>query len=366
MYKVSFNNKNSVFYSTLKNKVEEYFRSRKIKKTGNWKLYSKATILIPSALSIYLILLFVPLAVVPGLLLCAFLGFIFASIGFNVMHDACHGSYCSKKWVNEVLGLSINTLGGNAFIWKQKHNIIHHTYTNIEGVDDDIAQSKFIRQSPTQPWMRVHKWQHIYLPLIYSLTIFAWALARDYGRYFSKKIHTTPIQYMSRKEHVIFWVSKVLYILFYIIIPIVFVGFVPWLIGFLIMGTVLGLTLAFVFQLAHAVEGTEFEAVGLEAKTIEGEWAAYQVRTTANFATNNKIISWFVGGLNFQIEHHLFPRMSHVHYPAISRIVKQTCNEYDLPYNQFSTMWQALVSHFKIMKQLGQKPVPAISTPLPV
>jgi linoleoyl-CoA desaturase len=308
------------------------------KKTGNWKLYSKALILIPAALAIYVTLMTASYSGIVGLLLCALLGVIIGSIGFNVMHDSCHGAYSSKKWVNTLLGFSLNAIGGNAFFWKQKHNILHHTYTNIEGVDDDIAQSKLLRQSPTQDWMPIHKYQHIYFPVAYGMTIFMWVGLRDFMKYFTKKIHNTDIQPMDRQEHVIFWISKLLYIVFYIAIPIYFVGFLPWLAGYVTMGVVMSIVIALVFQLAHAVEGPEFDSAGLDDKVIETEWAIHQIKTTANFAPTNKFINWYVGGLNFQVEHHLFPRIAHVHYPAISKIVQAKCSEFNLPYHSFPTI----------------------------
>jgi linoleoyl-CoA desaturase len=355
MNKVSFNNSNQAFFISLKKSVDSYFTSQQLKKTGNIRLYTKTLVLIPAALIIYVALLSIDMPAATSLLLCILLGSILASIGFNVMHDACHGSYCSKKWVNNLLGLTLNALGGNAFFWKQKHNILHHTYTNIAGLDDDIAQSKLLRQSPAQEWLPVHRYQHIYLPLAYSLSIFIWVGMRDFDKYFKKRIHNTPIQKMNIKEHVLFWVSKVFYGLFYVAIPIFFVGWLPWLIGYVTMGMVMGLILAFVFQLAHAVEGPEFDAVGLESKMIETEWAVHQIKTTANFSPNNKIISWLLGGLNFQIEHHLFPRISHVHYPALSKIVQAECVQFNLPYHSFPKMNQAIVSHVRTMKELGKR-----------
>lgn len=362
MSRITFNNKSNVFYTELKNEVEKYFNQKRLKKTGNWKLFLKTGILVPSAILIYVFLLVFHWPIVGVILMSALLGLVLTSIGFNVMHDACHGSYSSRQWTNKVLGLSMNALGGNAFIWKQKHNIIHHTYTNIEGVDDDIAQSSLLRQCSTQKWMPVHRFQHIYLLVIYSLAIFAWVLGRDYVRYFSKKIHTTPLQKMSFKDHFTFWISKLLYLVFYMFIPILCMGWQTWLLGFLTMGLVMGVALSVVFQLAHSVEGPEFIVADVEPKKIESEWAAHQVKTTANFATNNKVISWLVGGLNFQIEHHLFPRISHVHYPALSKIVKKLCQQYDLPYHNFPTMWAAFVSHVKFMKNMGRKPSLAIAS----
>jgi len=357
MAKVSFNNSNQAFFTSLKKAVDLYFASQQIKKTGNYKLYLKTVVLIPAAIAIYCCLLLVHMPITVSLLLCVLLGGILASIGFNVMHDACHGSYSSKKWVNATLGLTLNALGGNAFFWKQKHNILHHTYTNIAGVDDDIAQSKLLRQSPAQEWMPIHQYQHLYLPFAYSLTIFMWVGMRDFDKYFKKRIHNTPIQKMDLQEHIIFWLSKIMYIAFYVVIPILFVGWLPWLIGYVTMGLVMGLILAFVFQLAHAVEGPEFSAVGLEDKVIETEWAVHQIKTTANFAPKDKLLSWLVGGLNFQVEHHLFPRISHIHYPALSKIVQEQCRQFNLPYHSFPTMSRAVVSHVRIMKHLGNKDV---------
>ncbi|MBD0332326.1 MAG: fatty acid desaturase, partial [Chitinophagaceae bacterium] len=220
MAKVSFDNSNNVFFQSLKESVENYFKSTGLKKTGNWRLYSKTLILIPAAVCIYVSLLVFQMPVVPALFLCALLGLILSSIGFNVMHDACHGSYCSRKQINNILALTMNALGGNAFLWKQKHNILHHTYTNIDGVDDDIAQGKFLRQTPAQQWLPMHRYQHIYLTLAYSLSIFLWVGFNDFAKYFKKRINNTQIQHMDRNEHITFWVSKVLYAVFYILIPI--------------------------------------------------------------------------------------------------------------------------------------------------
>lgn len=360
MAKVSFNNKNKVFFDDLKKEVDQYFSDNKIKKTGNIQLYLKTVILISSAITIYFLLLSYSIPVWPAILMCALLGCILASIGFNVMHDACHGSYSSRKWVNEVFGYSLNALGGNAFIWKFKHNIIHHTYTNIDGVDDDIAKSPIMRQCSTQKWVPAHRFQHIYVILVYAISSFAWVTLMDFNKYFSQKVHNTKLQKMTFKEHFIFWISKLLYIIFYVVIPIATVGVGSWAVGFTVMHLFLGFTLAIVFQLAHVVEDIEFAyAPGDDPLIIENEWAVHQVKTTANFDRSNKLLSWFVGGLNFQIEHHLFPRVSHVHYPAISKIIEAKCKEHHLPYHVNPTFLSAIASHFRMMKELGKPPQPS-------
>jgi len=354
-YKVTFNNKNKVFFNALKDEVDAYFERNGLKKTGNWKLYSKTMVLIPSAILMYVLLLTTSMNVYLSSFIWFLFGLNMAAIGFNVMHDACHGSFSTRDWVNDIFGLTNNFLGGNAFLWKLKHNIIHHTYTNVDGVDDDINNMPFMRQCSTQTWKPMHRFQSVYMFLLYGFTsLFMFFM--DYIKYFSKKIHTTPLKKMDAKEHIIFWTGKIFFIVFYILIPILVLGWKGWLIGFLISQFTLGLTLAIVFQLAHVVEHAEFEAAGVDPVKIENEWAIHQVKTTANFAFSNKWITWFVGGLNYQIEHHLFPRISHIHYPAISKIVKETCEKFDLNYIYFPTTRSAIVSHVRFMHTMGRRP----------
>lgn len=363
MSKLQFNNSNNAFFLSLKAEVDQYFSSHGKKRTGDSRLFTKAVILLSSAIILYAVLI---TNILPGWAawaLSGLLGFVMASIGFCVMHDANHGSFSTSQKLNDIMGLiSSNGLGANAYFWKQKHNIIHHTYTNVDGIDDDIAKSPIIRQCPTQKWVPAHRVQHIYLPLVYSMTSMFWIFIMDFTKYFSRRIYRTAAWKMSVTDHLVFWVTKVYYVAVFMVIPIMLLGWKPWLIGYLTMNAVMGLTLSFVFQLAHVLENTEFEHVPLDtSKHIETAWAEHQLRTTSNFAMKNKFVSWFSGGLNFQIEHHLFPRISHVHYPAISEIVKRKCVEFNLPYNHYETATEALASHFRFMKSLGVKPAQEMS-----
>ena len=355
MAKVTFSNQQNLFYQSLKAEVDAYFSSRNQKKTGDWRLYSKTLILISVAASLYGSLMLLAPPNWLTLLSCILLGFTLACIGFSVMHDANHGSYSTKPWVNNLLGLTINAMGASSYFWKQKHNIIHHTYTNVDGLDDDIAKSPIIRQCKSQRWVPAHRIQHLYLVPVYALSTLFWIFTMDFKKYFTRKIYTTDAWKMSAWNHVVFWITKIGYVIFYIILPIQVWGFLPWLAGYLLLNAAMGLTLSIVFQLAHVVENTEFEAVHLdEHKQIDTAWAEHELRTTSNFAMNNAWISWFVGGLNFQIEHHLFPRISHIHYPAISRIVRRKCKEFNLPYNYYDSLTEAVGSYFRVMWELGR------------
>jgi linoleoyl-CoA desaturase len=349
------NTSGSNFHSELKKRVQGYFTEHNIEMTGNSALYLKAGLLWALYIAGYVHLIFFTPPTAIAILECFVMGGLTAAIGFNVMHDACHGSFSTKGWVNDIFGLTHNFLGGNAFMWKLKHNIIHHTYTNVDGVDDDINNMPFMRQCSTQPWKPMHKYQSVYMFGLYGFTSLFMFLM-DYTKYFSKKIHTTPLKKMETMDHVVFWTGKMFFIAFYIVVPILLIGWQAWLVGFVISQFTLGVTIAVVFQLAHVVEHAEFEAAGVDPVKIENEWAIHQVKTTANFAFSNRIVTWFVGGLNYQIEHHLFPRISHIHYPAISKIVKQTCEQFDLYYNYFPTTRAAIASHVRFMHTMGQRP----------
>ena len=342
------------FHTVLKNRVNQYFAEHKRPMTGNVSLLLKALIFTLLYLAIYTHLVFFTPSVWIALPECIFFGLLTAAIGFNVMHDGAHGSFSKSKIINKAAGSSLNFLGGSAIMWNMKHNIIHHTYTNIDGVDDDIEARPWLRFASTQKKLKMHKFQQYYFWFLYAFLHLVWIFLSDYQKYFKRKIGTVALRKMTPYEHFSFWTAKVVYTFMFVVLPIILLGFVPWLVGFLTITLVTGFATSIVFQLAHTVEHTEFPMPSEITGKIESEWAIHQINTTANFATKNKTISWLLGGLNFQIEHHLFPRISHIHYPAISKIIKKTCNEYDIKYIEFPKMRHAITSHIHYLKRLGQ------------
>jgi linoleoyl-CoA desaturase len=355
MVTTTFAKKPPVFFQRVREVTDAYFKENNLQKTGDARLYWKTVILTASLVALYVVLVFfTPASVLLSLGLCALLGLVVASIGFNVMHDGAHGSYSRKKWVNELMGHSLNLLGGSVYLWKQKHNENHHTFTNVEGMDDDIDIKPWMRVHPHQPKHWFHRFQHIYGLLLYGLTYLFWVFYNDLKKYFSGKIADhTPMKPMSLKEHIIFWVTKVSYVLVFIVLPMFFAGVVPTLVGYGVMVFVTGVFIAVVFQLAHVVEDTDFVNPPTDGDRIENEWAIHQVNTTVNFATHNKVWNWLFGGLNFQVEHHLFPRISHVHYPEINKRLKQVCAEFGVKYREFPTLRSALWSHLVYLRQVG-------------
>ncbi|MDQ2721134.1 MAG: acyl-CoA desaturase [Bacteroidota bacterium] len=344
------------FHIELKKRVNQYFADHKRPMTGNFSLLFKAALFCMGYVLIYVHLVFFTPGIWIAIPECVLFGCLTAAIGFNVMHDGAHGSFSNHKILNKAAGFSLNFLGASAIMWNMKHNIIHHTYTNIDGVDDDIEARPWLRFATTQKKLKMHKFQHYYFWFLYTLLHLLWIFMTDYKKYFKGKIGTVAITKMTIKEHISFWIAKVTYAFMFVALPIMLLGFSKWLIGFLIITMITGFVISIVFQLAHTVEHTEFPMPSVMTGKIENEWAIHQINTTANFATNNKLISWLVGGLNFQIEHHLFPRISHVHYPAISKIIKRTCMEYGINYIEYPKMRNAIYSHVMYLKKLGQVP----------
>ena len=349
-----FSNVPLPFHTELKQRINAYFSEAGKSTTGNYALFFKAVFLMTCFVLLYIHLVFFTPPVAWQVIESVLLGCVIAAIGFNVMHDGAHGSFSKYKWVNGFAAFSLNILGGNSFMWNMKHNVIHHAFTNVDGIDDDIDIQPWMRMSTTQPKRKLHKYQHIYFWLLYSVLYILWIFVLDYQKYFKSKVGSMPLKKMSTADHLVFWGFKFFHLFLFVGLPIYMVGFSSWLISFLIFTLVAGLVISIVFQLAHTVEHTAFPMPNTETNRLEDEWAVHQIKTTANFATHNKLVSWLVGGLNFQIEHHLFPKISHIHYPAISKIIKQACLEYGIAYIEFPKVRYAIASHVAFLKEMGR------------
>ena len=349
-----FSNVPHSFHTELKGRISAYFEAVGKSTTGDRAIFMKAVILMCFFTLIYIHLVFFTPPVFWQVVESILLGGVVAAIGFNVMHDGAHGSFSKYKWVNVVAAFSLNILGGNSFMWNMKHNVIHHAFTNVDGIDDDIDIQPWMRMSSTQKKYRMHKYQHLYFWILYSLLYIFWIFVLDYQKYFKSRVGNMPLKKMSLNDHLVFWGFKIFHLFLFVGLPIYMVGFTSWLTSFLIFTLVAGFVLSIVFQLAHTVEHTAFPVANVDTNKLDDEWAIHQIKTTANFATNSKVVSWLVGGLNFQIEHHLFPKISHVHYPAISKIIKQACIEYGIAYIEYPRVRYAVASHVAYLKQMGR------------
>lgn len=351
---VTFNTKEHPFFDELKKRVDEYFNQSGKNRWGDWKIFLKTGILLSSLVGMYIWLVFFTPGILLSLLLCVLLGLTLAGVGFNVMHDGAHGSFSKYPWLNNMMGHTLNLMGGDVHLWKTKHNMIHHSFTNIEGLDDDIDIQPVMRISKQQKRLWIHRFQHIYAFIFYALNYLFWVFYFDFYKYFTGKIGETPIKKYTLGQHISFWVTKAVYLFTFIALPMMMVGVIPVLVGYGVVTMVCGTVIAFVFQLAHVVEEAEFPVPEQGKTAMNTEWAVHQIQTTSNFATGNKLVHWFTGGLNHQVEHHLFPRISHIHYPALNKIVKETCEKFGITYNEHRTVLQAVRSHVVHLREIGR------------
>lgn len=340
-------------HQELKHRVNEYLNQVSKTSTGGWQIASKAIVILLSFFTLYILLVFVDQPWYLQIIECLLMGWVISLIGFNIMHDGTHGSFSKNPVINKLAGMCGSMLGASQQMWSLKHNVIHHTYTNVDGLDDDIDVGDMMRMSPSQKKHKIHSLQHVYFVFLYSLMYLYWVFVSDFIKYFTGKIGEFKIKMDDWRFHAKFWGMKILYVISFIVIPIYFKGWEMWLIGYLIIGLFAGFVLSIVFQLAHTVEDTEFPLPNDQNK-FEDEFALHQIQTTANFATGNKFITWSLGGLNFQIEHHLFPKISHVHYPEISKIIKNICQERGINYIDYNTFGRAVKAHVGFLRRMGK------------
>jgi linoleoyl-CoA desaturase len=349
----------TLFFRTLNKKVNAYFKEQNIKRTGNRKLYIKSVIIFSIFLVPLVLILTVSMPQWILLLLTIVMGFGMAGVGMNVMHDGNHGTFSSKAWVNKLMGSSIYILAGNVYNWNVQHNVLHHTYTNIQGHDEDIDAGRIIRFSKHTKWLKIHQLQKYYSFFLYGLLTINWAITTDFiqmRNYLKRKLSygkfPNPI-----KEWTVLILTKLAYYGLWIVLPLLVLDIAWWkvLIGFFVMHYTAGIILSVIFQLAHVVPKAEMPLPDADGH-LKNTWAIHQLFTTSNFAPNNAFISWYSGGLNHQVEHHIFPNISHIHYKKIASFVKETAQEFNLPYNEYKTMRRAIVEHYKLLKSLGKNP----------
>ncbi len=349
-------NHNAEFYKVLRQRVSEYFKTNNISRHANLGMVLKTIFMVALYLVPLVLMLTIDLGTGYVLGLWALMGMGMAGIGLAVMHDANHGAYSRNKTTNKLLGYLLNMVGGSDINWRIQHNVLHHTYTNVDGMDEDIDPGKVMRFSPHKPRLKMHKYQHIYAWGLYGLMSLMWIMVKDYKqivRYKKKDlIKTQGVKFSTALIGII--VTKVVYMFAIFGLPLLLTDIPLYIIiiGFLLMHYIAGLSLAMIFQPAHCVPTSDYPLPD-DSGNIMADWAVSQLYNTANFAPKAKLLSWYVGGLNFQVEHHLFPNICHVHYKHLAKIVESTATEYNLPYNSFPTFGGALKEHTKMLYNLG-------------
>lgn len=344
------------FYFTVKQRVDHYFAVNHLSRFANGEMVAKSCVLF---LLYGLLYAFIISNQFSGLLLILFyslLGVITGLIGFNFSHDVMHNSYFSNSRLNRLFSYVFDLNGMSSYIWKITHNLHHHTYTNIPGHDGDIDKAIVLRLSPRDPLCWFHRYQHLYAPILYTFTSLNWILYSDYTWFYGqlKKVN------VSWSEIILFFSLKCMNLVLFLIIPLAVLSVPTWevVLGFVCLHMAGGLSSALVFQLAHVVSGVEFPSTDDHNRIIR-PWAEHEMATTSNFGTSVRLWSVLFGGLNFQIEHHLFPYICHVHYPEVSLIVKETAREFGISYHELPTFKEAVSSHFRTLRKLGLGQLPS-------
>jgi linoleoyl-CoA desaturase len=355
--KVKFTGKDKAeFYPVLKRRVDAYFKEKGISTHANGLMIFKIVLYLTMIFGSLGVLLTVSLPLWAVYVLWVNIGLFSAFSGLGICHDAIHGSlFASSRW-NKVFAWLFNLVGANDYTWNIMHNKAHHTFTNIEGHDEDLQSVPFLRMSPHQRLRKIHRIQHWLALPTYGFATLAWVFIKDYKKMSQDNIGGIPTPSHPKKEWARLFLGKALYYTIFIVLPFLFVD-APWyhiLGAFLVSHYFEGFTLAVVFMLAHIVEETHYP-IPDDAGNIPNAWAVHQMYTTANFAISSPVVCFFCGGLNFQVEHHLFPLINHVHFPAISKITRETANEYGVPYFAHRTFLGALVSHLRLLRRFGRE-----------
>lgn len=353
----------NAFQVELRRRVDEYFTRTGRRRRDCPQMYLKTFTLFGLFALSYVMLVFFATVWWQALPLAILLGFVTAGIGLNVQHDGGHEAYSARRWINRLMAMTLDLIGGSSYLWHYQHGVLHHTYVNVTGHDSDIDLGVFARVTPHQKQLKMHRWQHFYIWPLYGLMAIRWQLFGDYMDVIRGRIGDHRIPRPRGWDLVVFIGGKIVFLTLALGIPMIFH---PWWVVLIYYGAaamVVGITLSVVFQLAHTVEEAEF-VLPNDANRIENAWAIHQVESTVDFARGSRLAAWLLGGLNYQIEHHLLPRICHVNFPALAPIVEQTCRDFGVRYSEHPTFMAGVRSHYRWLREMGtaDPPVPAPAT----
>ncbi len=342
------------FQTELRRRVEESFKTAGRPQRDCWQIYLKAAVILVSFVALYVLLVFFAQNWWQGLILAVLLGLATGGIGFNIQHDGGHRAFSRREWVNRVMASTLDVIGGSSYVWRWKHAVIHHTYVNIPGYDTDIDVGGLACLSPHHPRHAFHRWQHLYIWPFYGMLTVKWHLINDFRYIITGRVGPHHFPRPRGWELVVFIGGKVVFASLAFAVPMLFHPVWVVLFYYAVAALVLGMAMSLVFQVPHVVEHSDFPLPLPGTERMETPWAVHQVRVTTDFNRHNPVVTWALGGLNLHMEHHLFPTISHVNYPAISDIVKETCREFGVEYKEHKSFTEGVVSHFRWLRQMGR------------
>lgn len=326
------------------------------------RLQVKALVIVAVVVASYLALVFGPSFLWARFVSAAVLVVSLAAVGTGIMHDANHDAFSRSRRVNRLVGCSLDLLGGSSWVWRTKHNKLHHANTNVVGIDTDIDQAPFARMAPQQRWRPWHRYQHLYMWPLYGVMALRMVLFADFAAAVRNQIGTNSLT-SRRTSQALMAVAagKVAHLTWAVVIPLFFHPWWKVLAVYVVCSWCLGLILAVTFQLAHCVSEATFVTPDVEYRGRR--FAGHQLSTTVNVHCGvpgvRHVVRFLMGGLDHQIEHHLAPGLPHTLYPMMARRLARECRRRNLPYHRHPSVTAALRSHGRWLKQLG---VPAESS----
>jgi linoleoyl-CoA desaturase len=349
----------SPMWKELNRRVDAYFSERGSSKNGDGRLWSKTVVILSVLVASWALLVFAATTWWQALPLMILLSLSMVGVGFNIQHDGGHDAYATTTGWNRFVAFGLDLVGGSSYVWRFKHSVIHHHFTNIDGVDDDINARPFLRLSPDQSRYRFHRFQHWYAWPLFGFLPPKWTFIDDFKALIRGRIGSQRMPRPKGASLAFFVLGKLGFISWIFVIPMLAGHSFGLVLGYYaIYCLVGGIVMSTVFQMAHVVQEADFVPAPPEGERMDRCWSEHQLATTVDFAPGNRFLTWFLGGLNYQVEHHLFPRISHIHYPALANIVRETCAEFGVLHRSHPTFWSAIVSHVRHLRQLGE-PVPA-------
>ncbi|MGI4979802.1 MAG: fatty acid desaturase family protein, partial [Janthinobacterium lividum] len=341
------------FPKVLRRRLETFFAEAEISPKADTTMWAKIgtgiTVLAGSWIALYLLhpgtLAFLALYLLGGLAQTFLL--------LNIAHDSNHNAISSRPAVNKTLNYVFDLCGISSYMWRILHHRGHHSCINLHGEDDAIEGRGLFRFTPHDPRTPLHRFQHVYALFLYAFFSLEYVFVRDFQSFFAPKHDYLTRTKHPVREYFILFAGKALYLTYMLALPIFVMRESAWLVfaAFLLVHLVVGISVVLVFQTTHIIEDTYFPL-----QRSEFENGVYHVfATTADYATENPVVAWLVGGLNHHVVHHLCPYVCHTHYAPLTRIVKQTAEEFGVPYRQHRTMSTAVWHHLQLLKQLGNE-----------
>jgi linoleoyl-CoA desaturase len=316
-------------------------------------MYLKTTIVLACFATSYILLVFVAKTFWQGLSLVILLGLSVAGIGFNIAHDGGHRAYAKAAWGNKLAAMTMDLIGVSSYVWFWKHAVIHHRYVNITGYDTDCDIGILGRLSPHSRRLPFHRWQHLYFWPLYGVTAAKMQFVDDFKRIVRGRIGGHGFPRPKGWDLAIFVIGKVVFFGWAFLVPLLFHSLGSVLFYYGVGITILGVTISVVFQLPHCVEQAKFPMPSKDTGRMDNPWAVHQAEVTLDFARRSKIATWPIGGLNYHLEHHLFPTICHIHYSAITKIVQETCQDHGIHCAEHKSFWTGLASHYRWLRQMG-------------